>query len=186
MARKKTVEGGESDLIERGDKQGETNVGLGMVPDASDRVVGTEREHPELSGNDGFTIEDAKERAEFYEADPLRVDHDSAVEDEAAAVRAAHAPTNSASERYHQIEAEGRRSAIKRANFSRLASKRVQRILVGLVVLKNLANTSSYEWSIGQQEKIFEAIDDQLTDVRKAFEAAKKPKAQKSALMFEV
>ena len=78
------------------------------------------------------------------------------------------------------------RLAIKRANFSRLASKRVQRILVGLAVLKNLANTNTYDWNIGQKEKIFEAIDDMLTEVKEAFEVAKKPKTAKSQLTFEV
>jgi hypothetical protein len=143
MARKKTTEGGESDLIERGDEQGETNAGLGMVDHSRD-----------FDGSDGGPLP-----------------HEDAAED-----------AQSAANLVGQVD----RTAIKRANFSRLASKRVQRILVGLAVLKNLANTSTYDWNIGQQEKIFEAIDDQLTDVREAFEAAKKPKASKAALTFEV
>jgi len=79
------------------------------------------------------------------------------------------------------------RGAIKRANFSRLASKRVSGVLERLSVLKQLSNTNTYEWNQDQHDKIFNAIDEQLKEVRKAFEAAKKPKVRdKSQLRFEV
>jgi len=79
------------------------------------------------------------------------------------------------------------RASIKRANFSRLASKRVSRVLERLSVLKQLSNTNTYEWNQDQHDKIFNAIDEQLKEVRKAFEAAKKPKVRdKSQLRFEV
>jgi hypothetical protein len=79
------------------------------------------------------------------------------------------------------------RGAVKRANFSRLASKRVSGVLERLSVLENLANTNTYDWTQQQHDKIFNAIDEQLKEVRKAFEAAKKPKVRdKSQLRFEV
>ena len=79
------------------------------------------------------------------------------------------------------------RASIKRANFSRLASKRVSGVLERLSVLKQLSNTNTYDWTQDQHDKIFNAIDEQLKEVRKAFEAAKKPKVRdKSQLRFEV
>ena len=79
------------------------------------------------------------------------------------------------------------RSAIKRANFSRLASKRVTGVLERLSVLKNLANTNTYDWTLEQHNKIFDAIGEKYDEVVKAFVEAKKPKARdKSQLRFEV
>ena len=79
------------------------------------------------------------------------------------------------------------RLATKRANFSRLASKRVTGVLERLSVLKNLANTNTYDWTQEQHDKIFKAVDDQLAETRKAFFDAKKAKARdKSQLRFEV
>jgi hypothetical protein len=79
------------------------------------------------------------------------------------------------------------RAAIKRANFSRLASRRVSGVLERLSVLENLANTNTYEWTLEQHDKIFNAIDEKLKEVEKAFEAAKKPKVRyRLQLRFEV
>ena len=79
------------------------------------------------------------------------------------------------------------RGAIKRANFSRLASKRVSGVLERLSVLKQLSNTSTYEWNQDQHDKIFRVIDHQLEEVRVAFGNAKKSKVRdKSQLKFEV
>jgi len=79
------------------------------------------------------------------------------------------------------------RGAIKRANFSRLASKRVSGVLERLSVLENLANTNTYDWTQQQHDKIFDTIGERLDEVIKAFADAKKPKVRdKSQLRFEV
>lgn len=79
------------------------------------------------------------------------------------------------------------RGAIKRENFSRLASKRVTCVLERLAVLKNLANTSTYDWTQEQQDKIFTTIEQHLDEVNKAFCDAKNRKVRdKSQLRFEV
>ena len=79
------------------------------------------------------------------------------------------------------------RGAVKRANFSRLASKRVSGVLERLSVLKQLSNTSTYDWTQEQHNKIFDTIGEQLDEVIKAFVDAKKPKMRdKSQLRFEV
>ena len=79
------------------------------------------------------------------------------------------------------------RSEIKRANFSRLASKRVTGVLERLSVLKNLANTNTYDWTQEQHDKIFDAIGEKYDEVVNAFVEAKKAKVRdKSQLRFEV
>jgi len=79
------------------------------------------------------------------------------------------------------------RAAVKRANFSRLASKRVTGVLERLSVLKNLANTNTYDWTEDQQRKIFDTIESHLEETIEAFIDAKKSKVRdKSQLRFEV
>jgi hypothetical protein len=79
------------------------------------------------------------------------------------------------------------RLAIKRANFSRLASKRVSGVLERLSVLKQLSNTSTYDWTQEQHDKIFNTIEAHLDEVHKAFTDAKNRKVRdKSLLRFEV
>src|SRR6266853_5475374 len=70
------------------------------------------------------------------------------------------------------------RLAIKRANFKRLCDKRVTKILTALDVLKNLANTNTYDWTQDQHNKIFDRIENVVTDVRLVFENAKKTKVR--------
>ena len=131
----------------------------------------------------GMETGDATERAVVtdysqspeYVAAQEATKHDAAVEDEASAARVAAAPTGGAAER----------AAIKRANFSRLASKRVSGVLERLSVLKQLSNTSTYDWTLEQHNKIFFTIQKHLDDVAITFENAKKTK-DKSQLRFEV
>jgi hypothetical protein len=164
MARKKTTEGGESDLIDR-------NHGGGMeTGDATERAEFSESDPPRVVGTD-------YSKNPEYVAAQEATNHDAAVEDEESAARVARAPTGSASER----------DTIKRANFSRLASKRVTGVLERLAVLKNLANTSTYEWTQEQHDKIFKTVYEHLAAVQNAFDAAKKAKVRdKSQLRFEV
>ena len=131
----------------------------------------------------GLETGDAIERAEFSEADPPRSEETTNADavEEAAAEAAAMASID------EKIGTAFDRSAVKRSNFSRLASKRVSGVLERLSVLKQLSNTNTYEWTQDQHDRIFNAIDEQLKEVRKAFEAAKKPKVRdRSQLRFEV
>jgi hypothetical protein len=85
------------------------------------------------------------------------------------------------------ISEDSPRRAAKRANFSRLASKRVSAVLEKLSVLKQLSNTNSYDWTQEQQNKIFGTIEDHLEAVHIAFIDAKKRKVRdKSQLSFEI
>ena len=128
-------------------------------------------------------LKGTQERAEFSEADPPRSEETTNADavEEAAAEAAAMASID------EKIGTAFDRSAVKRSNFSRLASKRVSGVLERLSVLKQLSNTNTYEWTQDQHDRIFNAIDEQLKEVRKAFEAAKKPKVRdRSQLRFEV
>jgi len=125
----------------------------------------------------GLETGDTIERAEFSEAASPRQGDGVGVADDAA--EEAQSSAN--------LAGQTDRGAVKRSNFSRLASKRVSGVLERLSVLKQLSNTNTYEWTQDQHDKIFNAIDEQLKEVRKAFEAAKKPKVRdKSQLRFEV
>jgi len=158
MARKKHGEsGGDSDLIER---------------ESPGRDVG----QAETESGHGPHVTDYSENKEYVAAQEA-TNHDAAVEDEASAALVASAPTGSATER----------ATIKRENFSRLASKRVTSVLERLAVLKNLANTNTYDWTQEQQDKIFDTIGEHFDAVVTAFAEAKKAKVRdKSQLRFEV
>ena len=49
----------------------------------------------------------------------------------------------------------------KKENFKRISENRVNRILVLLAQLRNLSNSSYYEYTDEDIEKIFKAINDQ-------------------------
>jgi len=61
----------------------------------------------------------------------------------------------------------------KRADFTRLASRRVSNALDALSSLRHLASPSSYEWDVEQQEKIFTTLQRSLHDLEAAFTNAK-------------
>jgi len=104
--------------------------------------------------------------------DRVELPHEDAVEE-------AHSAAN--------LAGQTDRGAVKRANFSRLASKRVSGVLERLSVLENLANTNTYDWTQQQHDKIFDTIGERLDEVIKVFADAKKPKVRdKSQLRFEV
>jgi len=138
---------------------------------------GCEADLIDRNAGGGLETGDTIERAEFSEAAPPRQGDGVGVADDAA--EEAQSAAN--------LAGQTDRGAVKRSNFSRLASKRVSGVLERLSVLKQLSNTNTYEWTQDQHDKIFNAIDEQLKEVRKAFEAAKKPKVRdKSQLRFEV
>jgi hypothetical protein len=53
--------------------------------------------------------------------------------------------------------------------FKLVASRRVQEILNKMRLLRNCANTSNYEYSQEQIEKIFKAIDEEWKNVKLEF-----------------
>jgi hypothetical protein len=178
MARKKTTEGGETDLIDR-NHGGGMETGDLIERESPGHDIGqaeTESGHGPIVGTD-------------YSANPEYVAAQEATgggvvtgvnmfsDGRAPEVEVIDVPTGTAEQRL----------ATKQANFSRLASKRVTGVLERLAVLKNLANTSTYEWTQEQHDKIFKTVYEHLAAVQNAFDAAKKAKVRdKSQLRFEV
>lgn len=66
------------------------------------------------------------------------------------------------------------RAAVKRANFVRVAPKRVQRVLTALRRLRQTANPAGYEFSDEQAGKIIEAITRAVDECFSAFERKNK------------
>ena len=62
----------------------------------------------------------------------------------------------------------------KKNNFKRIAENRTNKIIDMLELLGNLSNTSFYEYSDADIEKIFSAIEDQLEKTRSKFARTKK------------
>ena len=57
----------------------------------------------------------------------------------------------------------------KREKFVRLAEKRTNRIIDQLELLGNLSNTSTYDYSQKDVNKMFRAIETALTDAKRKF-----------------
>lgn len=62
----------------------------------------------------------------------------------------------------------------KRANFKRLAEKRTNTILDKLRVLGNLSSKSLYSYDDPDVDKIFNAIQERITEVRARFSRSRK------------
>lgn len=62
----------------------------------------------------------------------------------------------------------------KKNNFKRIAENRTNKIIDMLELLGNLSNTSFYEYSDADIEKIFNAIEGQLEKTRSKFSKGKK------------
>jgi hypothetical protein len=139
------------------------------------------RRKTESGGESDFIEQDRNAGGGIETGTQVRVElphEDAADEDKAAAAIVASVGMSGG---------ESGRQMIKRANFSRLASKRVSSVLKRLSVLENLANTNTYDWTQQQHDKIFDTIGERLDEVIKAFADAKKPKVRdKSQLRFEV
>jgi hypothetical protein len=170
MARKKTTEGGESDLIDR-------NHGGGMeTGDATERAGFSEADPPRVVGTD-YSKNPEYVAAQEATGGGVVTGVNMFSDGRAPEVEVIDVPTGTAEQRL----------ATKQANFKRLASKRVTGVLERLAVLKNLANTSTYEWTQEQHDKIFKTVYEHLAAVQNAFDAAKKAKVRdKSQLRFEV
>ena len=61
----------------------------------------------------------------------------------------------------------------KRADFARLASRRVSNALDAISSLRHLASPASYEWDQEQQDKIFETLRRSLTAIEESFTSSK-------------
>lgn len=70
----------------------------------------------------------------------------------------------------------------KKSNFKRIAESRTNKIIDMLDLLGNLSNTSFYDYSENDIEKIFNAIEDQLEKTKAKFSKNKKPSRKKFEL----
>ena len=71
----------------------------------------------------------------------------------------------------------------KKENFKRIAENRVNKILVLYKQLENLSNTSFYEYTNDQIEKIFEILESELKTTK---EKLIKENKEKSKRRFEL
>ena len=65
-------------------------------------------------------------------------------------------------------------STTDREKFVRLATKRVLNALKSMQLIGNLANRSNYDYTETDVQKIFKALQDELSASRKKFEMAEK------------
>lgn len=70
----------------------------------------------------------------------------------------------------------------KRDRFVRLAENRTNKIINMVQLLGNCANTSIYECSDADVEKIFSAIESSVKEARKKFAKSEAPKSVKFTL----
>ena len=63
----------------------------------------------------------------------------------------------------------------KRERFKRLAVYRTNQVLKRLKVLGNCANRGAYEYSEEEVNKIFNAVEKQIKDIKAKFHFPKKP-----------
>jgi len=70
----------------------------------------------------------------------------------------------------------------KRDRFVRLAENRTNKIINMVQLLGNCANTSIYEYSDADVEKIFSAIESSVKEARKKFAKSEAPKSVKFTL----
>ena len=70
----------------------------------------------------------------------------------------------------------------KRERFVRLAEARTNKIIDMLQLLGNCANTNTYEYTQEDVDKIFTAIQSQLNESKKAFQANKSTEKKKFTL----
>lgn len=65
-------------------------------------------------------------------------------------------------------------SATDREKFVRLATKRVSNALKSMQLIGNLSNRSNYDYTETDVQKIFKALQDELSASKKKFEMAQK------------
>lgn len=64
----------------------------------------------------------------------------------------------------------------KNDKFKRLANKRVPAAIEKLELIKNLSNTTNYEYSKEEADKIIKALSNSLNEVKKSFDEKNTPK----------
>ena len=64
------------------------------------------------------------------------------------------------------------------ARFKKLAENRTRKVLRTLKILGNCGNRTNYIYDQEQVDKIFKAIDEELSDVKTKFKVSKKPDFQ--------
>lgn len=67
----------------------------------------------------------------------------------------------------------------KKENFKRIAENRVNKILTLYKQLENLSNTSFYEYTDNQIEKIFKILEDELNSTKEKLIKDNKEKGKK-------
>ncbi len=70
----------------------------------------------------------------------------------------------------------------KKNNFKRIAENRTNKIIDMLELLGNLSNTSFYEYTDADIEKIFAAIEEQVEKTKNKFSKKKKPSRKRFEL----
>jgi hypothetical protein len=76
-------------------------------------------------------------------------------------------------------------SAIDREKFVRLATKRVSNALKALQLIGNLSNKSNYNYTESDVQKIFKALQDELSASRKKFDMAQKRNGKGAGFTLE-
>ena len=70
----------------------------------------------------------------------------------------------------------------KKENFKRIAEKRTNKIIESISKLQNLLNSSFYEFTDEQIEQVFNAIQSELDNQKRAFKDNKKKENRKFEL----
>lgn len=70
----------------------------------------------------------------------------------------------------------------KKGNFKRLAVSRVNKILDGIGLLRNLSNTSYYEYTMDEVDAMFQAIQEELEEQRRRFDKKEQRKKRRFRL----
>jgi hypothetical protein len=76
-------------------------------------------------------------------------------------------------------------SSTDRDKFVRLANKRVSNALKAMQLIGNLANRSNYDYTEADVQKIFKALQDELSASKKKFEMAQKRNGKGAGFTLE-
>lgn len=76
-------------------------------------------------------------------------------------------------------------SAADREKFVKLATRRVSNALKALQLIGNLSNRSNYDYTEGDVQKIFKALQDELNASKKKFEMAQKRNGKRAGFTLE-
>jgi hypothetical protein len=74
------------------------------------------------------------------------------------------------------------KAALKASKFIAIGNRRVKNILKNLNGIKNLSNKSTYTYTDSQVDRIFNAIDEKIKDVKNSFAAKSEKKTEDFSL----